>query len=83
MTHSAAKPVQAKVKERRHPLVHFVLILGSIVMIFPFIWMILTSFKSIGESILIPPTILPQKWLIDNYKEVLRTLPNSLVLSNP
>lgn len=75
MTHSAAKPVQAKVKERRHPLVHFVLILGSIVMIFPFIWMILTSFKSIGESILIPPTILPQKWLIDNYKEVLRTLP--------
>lgn len=44
-------------------------------MIFPFAWMILTSFKSIGESVQIPPTILPRAWLTENYTEVLRTLP--------
>ena len=44
-------------------------------MIFPFVWMILTSFKSNGESLLIPPTFLPREWLVENYTEVTRTLP--------
>ena len=56
-------------------LIHLVLILGSFIMIFPFAWMILTSFKWIGESVQIPPTILPRAWLTENYTEVLRTLP--------
>ena len=56
-------------------LIHFVLILGSVLMIFPFIWMMLTSVKGLGESMLIPPTFLPKVWRFDNYTEVLRTLP--------
>ncbi len=35
------------------------LILGSIVMIFPFLWMILTSSKTVPESMQVPPTIFP------------------------
>ena len=60
---------------RGHVVVHIILIIGSFIMIFPFIWMILTSFKSIGESLLVPPTLLPQTWLTENYTEVMRTLP--------
>lgn len=62
-------------KSRGHVVVHIILIIGSFIMIFPFIWMILTSFKSIGESLLVPPTLLPQNWLTENYTEVMRTLP--------
>ena len=62
-------------QQRGRALVHLILCIGSFVMIFPFIWMLLTSFKSLGESILIPPTIFPNKWLTENYSEVLRTLP--------
>lgn len=72
---TAVSQKRFKVKGRKHPIVHSALILGSFIMIFPFIWMILTSFKSIGESIKIPPTFLPSRWLIENYTEVLRTLP--------
>ena len=56
-------------------IIHIVLVIGSFIMIFPFIWMILTSFKSNGESLLIPPTFLPKEWLVENYTEVTRTLP--------
>lgn len=49
--------------------------LGSIIMIFPFIWMLLTSFKTISESMYIPPTIFPKRWLVDNYQKVLTMLP--------
>lgn len=56
-------------------LVHIALILGSFVMIFPFVWMILTSFKTQGESIMIPPVFFPANWNFNNYTEVLRTLP--------
>jgi multiple sugar transport system permease protein len=54
---------------------HIVLILGAFTMIFPFYWMIVTSFKTLGESIMIPPTMLPSSWAPVNYQEVLRTLP--------
>lgn len=46
-------------RSRGKLLIHIILVIGSFVMIFPFVWMILTSFKSNGESLLIPPTLLP------------------------
>ena len=54
---------------------HIILIIGAITMIFPFYWMIVTSFKTLGESIMVPPTMLPGSWAPTNYVEVLRTLP--------
>ena len=55
--------------------VHIILILGSVMMIFPFFWMIVTSFKTIGESVMIPPTLWPSSWAPVQYQEVLRVLP--------
>ena len=50
-------------------------IIGSIVMIFPFVWMFLTSFKTVEESMMIPPTILPESWRLDSFKKALDSLP--------
>lgn len=56
-------------------LVYAVLAAGAVLMIFPFLWMFLTSFKTTGESMRIPPTILPEKWLSENYTRALTSLP--------
>ena len=56
-------------------LVYAMLGAGAVLMIFPFLWMLLTSFKSAGESVQIPPTILPKEWLADNYEKALIALP--------
>jgi multiple sugar transport system permease protein len=44
-------------------------------MAFPFIWMILTSFKTMGESMATPPTFLPKKWLTSSYSDVVDKIP--------
>lgn len=54
---------------------HVLLILGGIIMALPFIWMILTSGKTLVESTQIPPTIFPEKFQFDNYQDVLNLLP--------
>ncbi len=51
------------------------LVFGSIIMIFPFAWMILTSSKTVSESIQIPPTILPQQFMLDNFVDAVNSLP--------
>ncbi len=56
-------------------LTYLALILGSIIMIFPFVWMILTSSKTIPESLAIPPTIFPKELILDNFKDVMASLP--------
>lgn len=60
---------------RNKILVYVFLTAGAVLMIFPFVWMLLTSFKSMAESIQIPPTILPAKWLAENYSNALESLP--------
>ncbi|MDE7334268.1 MAG: carbohydrate ABC transporter permease [Lachnospiraceae bacterium] len=51
------------------------LIFGSIIMIFPFVWMILTSSKTVSESMQIPPTIFPSRIMADNFAEAIASLP--------
>ena len=77
MTNTAAKPAlkpSLGVSKPRYGT-HAALIIGSLIMIFPFVWMLLTSFKTRGESIMVPPVIFPSSWALTNYHEVLRTLP--------
>mgnify|MGYP001752627853 CR=1 FL=1 len=56
-------------------LTYIVLILGSVIMIFPFVWMVLTSFKTQAESMAIPPQILPSHWDLSNFTTALASLP--------
>ncbi len=46
---------------------YILLFMGAFCMLFPFIWMFLSSFKSAQEIIRIPPTIFPEKITFENY----------------
>jgi multiple sugar transport system permease protein len=46
---------------------HGLLLLVCAVVVFPFVWMLLTSFKDLHETLSSPPTILPSVWHPENY----------------
>lgn len=49
-------------------IIHAILIIGSAIMILPFLWMVLTSFKSVTESTSMNPFIFfPTVWRYENY----------------
>ena len=79
---AASSASKLNYRNRGKIITHIILILGAFIMIFPFIWMILTSLKSRPESLLIPPTFLPKIWDWSNYPEVLRTLPFDKLYAN-
>lgn len=64
-----------KNKKIKNCFINIILIFGIVISIFPFIWMVLTSFKTMAESINVPIVIFPKKLNFDNYKEVLNILP--------
>ncbi len=54
---------------------HGALIAGAILMVFPFLWMVLTAFKDTKQTLAVPPTILPNPWIWQNIPESLTALP--------
>ena len=56
-------------------LIHIALILGTLFMVIPFVWMVLTSFKTLPESIQVPPKIMPKSFNLKSYSDVLTLLP--------
>ena len=56
-------------------LIHIILILISITMLVPFIWMILTAFKTLSESTSVNPfVIFPSEWITDNFSKVIKNM---------
>ncbi len=59
----------------RRLLIYALLLLVSVFTIFPFVWMVSTSFKSAGTIFALPPQLIPDKLfqpgMFDNYTEVL------------
>ena len=49
---------------------HIVLILGSLTMLIPFIWMLSSSFKTLGEVFQFPPTLLGERLVWENYTQI-------------
>lgn len=54
---------------------HTVLLFGVLLMIFPFIWMFLSSFKTEQEILRVPLTFLPEIPTLENYFKVCNTIP--------
>jgi multiple sugar transport system permease protein len=73
---------EKKMKEKRFLAgigIHIFLVLVALGMIIPFIWMVLTSFKTVTESTQMNPfQIFPSQWQVKNYTEVIRS--NNFVL---
>jgi len=62
-------------KNSKNYIIHIMLILGSIIMIGPFLWMLLTSFKSFTEATHIPIIIFPKNWTMASYIKAWNLLP--------
>lgn len=56
-------------------LTYIALVIGAIIMVFPFVWMLLTAFKTNAEVMQIPPTILPSNWNLSSFAKALDLLP--------
>ena len=62
-------------RKRMTVLTYAALILGALIMIFPFVWMILTSLKTVPESVQVPPTIFPREMVTGNFADAMKSLP--------
>lgn len=65
-----------------HGIVHLILCLGIGVTVFPFVWMVLTSFKTQGEAIMIPPVVFPKHVQFSSYLSTIRALPMKYIYFN-
>lgn len=61
---------------------HTVLIVASVLFFGPFVWMVLTSFKSSAEALAFPPTFLPQEWRLDTFPTLFESLPFGIYIRN-
>lgn len=59
-----------KSKSLKKILLLLLLIGASVVVVFPFLWMIFSSFKKIDEFYFIPPKLFPKEFTLDNFKEL-------------
>ena len=71
-------------KQLRISGAYLILIPASLVMVLPFIWMVLGSFKTGREIRQVPPTFFPEELTFDNYRTILtdEDLPLSLFYRN-
>lgn len=55
--------------------IYFILILMTIIMIVPFVWMILTAFKTVAETMQVDPFVLvPKVWQVENFGKVVAAM---------
>ena len=64
-----------KEKRQLKAVNHLVLLLGSVMMLTPFVWMVLTSLKTRGEATAVPPALLPKVPQWGNYVRLFELLP--------
>ena len=57
------------------PVIILVLVLIAIAMLFPFVWMLLGSFKPKDELFAVPMSLLPTRWMTSNYQDVFTKIP--------
>lgn len=60
---------QKKSKLLSRTLTYIVLILAAAICLFPFLWMISTSFKPMSDIYKMPPTLIPEHGTIENFIE--------------
>ena len=60
---------QKKAKLAARIVTYFVLIAAAVICLFPFIWMISTSFKPMSDIYKMPPTLFPENGTVENFVE--------------
>ena len=81
----AAVPPTGRVLKpgRRHWLVGALVAAGAVCVFFPFVWMAVTSLKTVPEIQRVPLQITPDRWTnLDNFREVFQRQPFARFLLN-
>lgn len=68
------KPGRKKVKPSTIAL-HIALIIAALLMVFPFIWTISSSLKSVSQIFIIPPEFIPTPFVWSNYVDSFNAMP--------
>lgn len=76
---SASRPMKP-LKSRKNLFgynwpVFCILAIGTVIMLFPFVWMILSAFKTKADVYAYPPRWLPSVWNWDNFEQVFDMIP--------
>lgn len=71
-----------KISELKKSLVYIVLVLGSILMILPFLWMLSTSLKTSSSTFIFPPEFIPDELTLEHYKKIMDMYPMGRFLTN-
>ena len=61
---------------------HLLMLLGCVVVILPFLWMLSSSFKTTADVISFPPDWIPNPFIWDNYPQSVSILPMGLAYIN-
>jgi multiple sugar transport system permease protein len=71
--------LQERRRPPRHPvrrtILYTALIITSLAMIGPFYWALATSFKPSADVFASPPKLIPDPWILQNYRDVFTLLP--------
>jgi multiple sugar transport system permease protein len=85
---TAKAVARAKTAQEKPPLaastvvLHLLLIIGAIIMVVPFIWMVVTSLETTAQAFSIPPSFIPNPFVWSNYPESFTALPFNLAYLN-
>lgn len=66
--------VDRRSPQERTRATYVLLTIGLIVMVLPFLWMTLSSLKPEGEVRAVPPTLWPETFTLENYRELFTRL---------
>jgi multiple sugar transport system permease protein len=74
---AASRGREASGRRRRLPFSpwHFVLIPATVVLIFPFFWLVVTSLETPSEALHFPPVLIPHTIRFANYPDALASAP--------
>ena len=61
---------------------HLILWIGALVMFAPFVWMVLSAFKTLPQLLTAPLSILPTPWTSQNFTEAWNALPFARAYGN-
>ena len=80
---AAPRREQRRPRDRAAKIVLYTILgLGLLVVVGPFLWMLLASFKPEAEIRQVPPTWLPDTWTLDNFRELFTRLDFPLYFFN-
>ena len=68
--------------KRNKLIIHIILICGIGITVFPFLWMVLTAFKTVPESVAIPPVFWPENFRLNAFVEIFDKLPFAKIYFN-